>query len=84
MDKVFADEETACAKVRAGAHPFLYVRPIFVIQRHRDRCFCGLLPSAFESLSPRWELAIPVRVIHHLIKFPIVAWGQLDDEDPDQ
>jgi hypothetical protein len=84
LDKVFAEEETARAEVRAGAYPFPYVQLIFVIQRHRDRRFGSLLPSMFESFSPRRELAISACVIHHLIKFPIVARGQLDDEDPDQ
>jgi hypothetical protein len=27
---MFAEEETACAEVRAGAYPFLYIWPIFV------------------------------------------------------
>ena len=37
LDEVFAEEELACAEVRAGAYPFARIRLVFGVEWHGDR-----------------------------------------------
>ena len=67
LDEVFAEEESACAEVWAGAYPFAQIRLVFGVEWHGDRCFCTLFPFALERFMPGREILISSDIGKNLI-----------------
>ena len=67
LDEVFAEEESACAEVWAGAYPFAQIQLVFEVEWHGDRCFCTPFPSALEQFMPGREILISSDIGKNLI-----------------
>ena len=67
LDEVFAEEESACAEVRAGAYPFARIWLVFGVEWHGDRCFCTPFPFVLEQFTPGREISISSDISKNLI-----------------
>ena len=67
LDEVFAEEESACAEVWAGAYPFSQIWLVFGVEWHGDRCFCTPFPFMLEQFMPGREILISSDIGKNLI-----------------
>ena len=67
LDEVFAEEESACAEVWAGAYPFSQIWLVFGVEWHGNRCFCTPFPFTLEQFMPGREISISSDIGKNLI-----------------
>jgi hypothetical protein len=83
LNKMLAQEEPALDKIWASTHPFVWIRPVLLVQGKRDRRLSAPLPLSFEVFAPR-KLAVSARVGHHKLKPTVILRCQFHDQNPNK
>jgi hypothetical protein len=84
LNKMLAQEEPALEKIWASTHPFVWLRPVLLVQGKRDRHLLAPLPLSFEVFAPRRKLAVLARVGHHKLKPTVISRCQFHDQNPNK